>query len=304
MDSPFYDNQGKPYPQDQVIGNGSTGVILLQNGVAVKVAIRWPGDSDADVKCNIQSIQREQEIYRRLHSPVDDERSHGIVRCIEFTSESTQLAYMPNGDLHSYLQTSRPPYQLQLKWFIEMAKALDYVHERCVLVADIASRNFLLDSGLSIKMCDFSEASLLPLDSEMESVDDNGYTTQIDIGLLGAVIYEVVTGIKCSIDLYKDNSPTDRRAYWPKRGDLPETKDIEFGWIIENCWNGKFRSARSLARALESINSSSSPPVIHTSPIRSLVSIKNSITGIPAAAFIAALSLAICAFAIAKKQHR
>lgn len=43
----------------------------------------------------------------------------------------------------------------------------------------------------------------------MDTVDDNSHTARIDIGLLGAVMYEVVTGIKCEVDLYKDNTPTD-----------------------------------------------------------------------------------------------
>ncbi|CAI7647969.1 unnamed protein product [Penicillium bialowiezense] len=74
-----------------------------------------------------------------------------------------------------------------------MARTLEYIHDRRVLVADIASRNFLLDSDMTIKFCDFSEASLLPLDVDMDTLDDNGYTTRIDLGFLGAVIYEVIT---------------------------------------------------------------------------------------------------------------
>lgn len=35
------------------------------------------------------------------------------------------------------------------------------------------------------------------------NVDDNGFTTRIDICQLGAVIYEVVTGKKYEIDLFK-----------------------------------------------------------------------------------------------------
>lgn len=31
----------------------------------------------------------------------------------------------------------------------------------------------------------------------METVDDDGYTVAVDIDLLGAVIYEVVTGSRC-----------------------------------------------------------------------------------------------------------
>ena len=104
---------------------------------------------------------------------------------------------MANGDLRTYLGANKPSQQLQLSWFRDMARTLEYFHDQRVLVADIASRNFLLDLDLNIKFCDFSEASLL-------SLDDNGYTTRIDIGFLGAVIYEVVTGEKCEIDLFKD----------------------------------------------------------------------------------------------------
>ena len=49
-----------------------------------------------------------------------------------------------------------------------------------MLVADIPSRNFLLDSVLSIKFSDFSKASLLPLHSDIDAVDGNEYITEID----------------------------------------------------------------------------------------------------------------------------
>lgn len=165
---------------------------------------------------------------------------------------------MANGDLRTYLGINKPPRQLQLSWFCGMARTLEYIHDQRVLVADIASRNFLLDSDLTIKFCDFSEASLLPLDVDMDTVDDNGYTTQIDIGFLGAVFYEVVTGEKVEIGLFKDNTPTDGRARWPRREFLPSTRDVWLGSIIEDCWVDRgFRNARSLLQALNSITSHS-----------------------------------------------
>jgi hypothetical protein len=88
----------------------------------------------------------------------------------------------------------------------------------------------------------------------MDTLDDNGYTTRIDIGFLGTVIYEVVTGKKCEVDLFKDNLPTSGRANWPQREFLPSTEDVWLGSIIEECWvDGGFPNARSLLRALDSI---------------------------------------------------
>ncbi|KAJ5934391.1 hypothetical protein N7466_003938 [Penicillium verhagenii] len=251
MYSQFLDRQGNTIPLSQVIGSGATSVVLLQHGIAVKTPLRCLLSSESDVEVNLMSIKREQDVYRRLENP-EDPGSSGIVKFIGFLPEATKLAYMANGDLRSYLANHRPSSQLQITWFREMAYTLGYIHERCVLITDIASRNFLLDPNQSIKFCDFSEASLLPLDTDMSTVDDNGYTTQVDIGLLGAVIYEVVTGKKCKIDLYQNNSAADGRAYWPERKSLPSTEDVWLGRIIEGCWNGEFSSAQSLLQALNS----------------------------------------------------
>ncbi|KAL2789166.1 kinase-like domain-containing protein [Aspergillus keveii] len=240
MSSPFLDVQGNPIPQEQVLGNGRSGLVLLQNDAAT-------------IEANTHILRREQDVYRRLQCPGDG-RFHGVVPCLEFTANSTHLAYMVNGDLQAYLAKSRPPRQLQLRWFNQTACTVDFIHDRRVLHTDIASRNFLLDSDLSLKMCDFSEATLLPLETDMEAVDDNGYTTQIDVGFLGAVMYEAVTGIKCKIDLFKDNSPTDGRAYWPARASLPITQDVWLGEVIEGCWTGEIPSAHKLLRALNSIS--------------------------------------------------
>lgn len=300
MSSPFLNIQGDPIPLEQVLGSGASAVVLLQNDVAVKTPLKYLWSSDSDVRANTQSLRREQDIYRRLNFP-GDERSDGVVRCIGFSSEATHLAYMVNGDLRTYLAERRPPYQLQLTWFREMARTLSYIHDRRVLVADIASRNFLLDSDLSLKICDFSEATLFPLDSNMDAVDDNGFTTQIDIGLLGTVMYEIVTGNKCEVDLFKDNSLTDGRAHWPARESLPSTQDIWLGWVIEGCWDGRFCSAHSLLQALSSVALPSSSPVARCRIAHLVVYVRNIVSGRPISAIIGGLGLAALALIIGKK---
>lgn len=252
MSSPFVNSRGECLPSENILGNGNSAVVVLENGIAVKMPLRYMWSSYYDVEMNLKSLKHEQDVYHRLQSP-DDNRSKGIVNCIGFLPEATQLAYLCNGDLRTYLSKHDPPRHLQLQWFCDMSRTLSYIHEKRVLVADIASRNFLLDSDLSVKFSDFSEASLFPLTTDMEVADDNGYTTLTDIGLLGGVMYEVVSGEKCEIDLYKYNTPTDGRAYWPKRELLPNTQGIWLGCIIEGCWSGKFRDAHSLLAALTTI---------------------------------------------------
>ncbi|KAL3474113.1 hypothetical protein BJX99DRAFT_232202 [Aspergillus californicus] len=63
---------------------------------------------------------------------------------------------MKHGDLRSYIEKHQAPRSLKLTWFRQMAYTLSRIHDRAVIVADIACRNILLDSDLSVKFCDFS----------------------------------------------------------------------------------------------------------------------------------------------------
>lgn len=66
-------------------------------------------------------------------------------------------------------------------------------------------------------------------------------------------MYEVVTGEKCDVDLFKDNPPTDGRAHWLDREYLPSTEDVWLGSIIDGCWTGGSRNVCSLLLALDSV---------------------------------------------------
>ncbi|KAJ0422992.1 hypothetical protein BJY00DRAFT_299932 [Aspergillus carlsbadensis] len=209
MSSPFLDLDGNSISPERIIGSGATAVVLLQDGVAVKTPLRYHWSSNSEVKANTQSLRREQDVYRHLKDTGDD---HGVVHCIGFLANATQLAYMANGDLRAYLAKSRPPRPLQL---------------RCVSSS---------------------------LDSDMQAIDANGYTTRMDIALLATVMYEIITGVKCDVDLYMNNSPTDGRAYWPERKLLPSTDGIWLGWVIDGCWNGEIATGHDLLQALDSLD--------------------------------------------------
>lgn len=164
------------------------------------------------------------------------------------------MALMTNGNLHEFLAQQRPTKSVQLHWFRDMAHALVYIHERRVIVADIASRNFLLADDLSIKFSDFTESSILPLDTDMQTADDRGYSIYTDIGQLGGVMYEVVTGQPCEFDLFKNQPAGPATASWPRRDDLPDTQNIWLGTLIEKCWTkGMYENASKLWAALDSV---------------------------------------------------
>ncbi|KKK16635.1 hypothetical protein ARAM_000533 [Aspergillus rambellii] len=95
---------------------------------------------------------------------------------------------------------------------------------------------------------------------------------------------------KLRVDLFKDNSPTDGRAYWPKRELLPETTDIWLGWIIEGCWDGRFQTAHCVLQALDNVRL---PPVGQSHIIRLGQAIKNSIKGHPLMTIIGVVGLTL-----------
>ncbi|KAJ5639172.1 uncharacterized protein N7484_007034 [Penicillium longicatenatum] len=248
MPSPFLDVDGLPVPEDQILGNGGTALVIIRNELAVKMPLRYRWTSESDFNSHLSVIRKEQEVYRRLqHS---GRSCCHIVHCVNIYSNRTELAWMKHGDLRSFLTKNQPSRSQKLSWYLAMASGLAYIHSQRVLVADIASRNFLVDSDLSIKFCDFTESTLFPMDTDMGSVDDLGYTVELDIRLLAAVFYEVETGEKCEVVLYKEDDPLDDRACWPKRQFLPSTESLRIGPIIESCWKGEIRSADALVRAL------------------------------------------------------
>lgn len=253
------------FSQEQILGMGRTGLVVRQGQLAIKLPLRWSTSSEEEVEANIESLQHEQAIYKRLG------KYDGIVPFLGLTETTTTLQVMEHGDLRSYLSRNQPSKHLQLFWFRLMARTLAYIHEQRIIVADIASRNFLLDTDLSIKFCDFTESAKLPLDTCMDTADDAGYSVQTDIGQLGAVMYEVVVGEKCDFDIFKNVPPELSRGGWPRREDLPSTQGVWLGSIIERCWTeGAFRNAHDLWKELESARVENEPVEALWSPRRFL----------------------------------
>lgn len=143
---------------------------------------------------------------------------------------------------------------LELTWFRQMAQGFANIHDRRVLAIDISSRNFLLASDLSLKFCDFTEAYVLPLNTDMEMAGYEGFSVQTGIGQTGAVIYEIITGQHVRFDVYQDFDPVNTRANFPRRDTLPSTEGLWLGDVIERCWaEGGFRNAHCLLASLNDV---------------------------------------------------
>jgi len=230
---------GIAYP---IIGSGSSAVVIAKDKTAVKLPKSYLSGCNDDED---GVIQREKDIYLRLG------KCDGVVPYLDLSGPGIVMVWMENGSLRDYLNKHQVTRSLQLSWFREMSQCLAIIHGHHVIVADINIRNFLVANDMSVKFSDFTESTLVELDLDMQTADDNGYSIYTDIGQIGAVMYEVITGQKCDFDLFKDQPQGPAKAMWPRRDSLPSTQDVWLGLIIEKCWTkGAFRSSDELAAAL------------------------------------------------------
>ncbi|EXJ82420.1 serine/threonine protein kinase [Capronia epimyces CBS 606.96] len=238
------DFNGRQVP---IVGMGGSGMIVQCEGTAIKFALDSCIDGSYE---DDETIRHEKSVYRRLKN------CDGVVECLDHPGPGIQMVFMENGNLHDYLQRQRhaPPEALKLSWFRDMARHLAAIHDRRVVVADIKTRNFLLAADTSIRFSDFSESSLLAPDCDILTADDHGFSIYTDMGQLGAVMYEVVTGERCDFDLFKDQPPGPAAAAWPRREHLPSTQGVCLGGIIDKCWTkAAFRTCHELSAALNSV---------------------------------------------------
>lgn len=249
---------------ERVIGVGGTGIVIDRrpyalkiprisrpievDGVPVATGRLTPEEGNYDERPDlIRSIQDEKAIYRRLGD------HPGIVRCFNLSSadHSIRMDFMENGDLRHYLAEKRPEKATQLSWLRSMAHTMSHIHNCRIIIADVRLDNMLLTDNLCVKLCDFGESAIMPLDWDLNGTDDLGFSIMTDIGQFGAVMFEIVTGQKCKFDLTRGPRGPGGQYTWPRRDSLPSTINIWLGHIIEKCWTHGMMSARDLAAELD-----------------------------------------------------
>ncbi|KAE8139543.1 kinase-like domain-containing protein [Aspergillus pseudotamarii] len=229
-----------PYLGLPVIGNGMTGVVLQmgENRAVKKVKQYQPGDlpdrEDVEYMNNInqQTLENEIQVFERLGSHT------GIIPYFQTSTYGIELA-LAQGNLESYLETCPEREDaLKIRWMSSLIDTLAHVHSRKVFVDDIALRNILiLDEQL--KLADFGQSILLPLDIDITSVDENELNVQIEILHLGWVLYSIASW---RVHKYYFFSPENPELCWPEPDSFPTVDDVLCGKIIQKCWRGKYAS--------------------------------------------------------------
>ncbi|KIV96336.1 hypothetical protein PV10_00217 [Exophiala mesophila] len=225
--------------KERVIGVGGVGIVVIRDGYAFKIPriskiVEIDGvpfedgiltdleGGHTECAAAIRTFKREKAIYT------------GIIRCHNtFSDEPSIQMPLMDGDLLHFLADNRPDKATQLSWLTQLAHTMAYIHSRRVIVADFRLDNVVVDHEMRIKLLDFSESTLMPLDWDLEGCDDAGFSIYSDIGQFGAVMFEIITGQRCSFDIYQEWEEVGDPTTWPRRETLPSTDGLWLGSIIE-----------------------------------------------------------------------
>lgn len=192
-------------------------------------------DADYINMVNRTDILNEKAVYERLGS------HDGIIKCLKTQDESIELAFANQGDLAAHMQrTPTPSRNFRAKWIQSLVDTFSYVNSRRIINLDVALRNVLVHDN-ALKLCDFGQTVLLPLDADMERFCVHGTTPQIEILQLGCLLYSIAVWQELKYDYFD----TER---WPEAEELPAMDDILFASVIRKCWKGEYASMEALQR--------------------------------------------------------
>lgn len=211
-----------------------TGIVyVIGEGRVVKKAkqSRLPNAGDAAYmnEINQKTLENEIQVFKRLGN------WEGIIPHFTISQYGIELA-RAQADLETYIENSPEREDtLKVEWILSLIKAFSYIHSCKVFVDDIALRNVLIIDE-QLKVADFGQSILLPLDSDIASANANDLNVRIEILHLGWILYSIASWRVHKYYFFDENPD----LCWPTS--LPNVDDVFFGKIIKKCWLGEYAS--------------------------------------------------------------
>lgn len=244
-----------------LVGWGTTALVerLPSGDAVVKTPLQNPLNPTEE-RMNREAVAREAGVYQHL-SCGDGNAMPTIPKLLGWDAKSCTLTLelQSNGDLATYFRdndaASGVDTETRGKWAIQAARALASLHDKQVVHADVAPRNFLLNDNLDLCICDFA-GSVFPGCPVETGAPGSRYqagpwgrdhilTMADDLFALGSVLYLIMTGHEPYTDLM--DSEIDRRF---QAAEFPETGSLQYGSVMDDCWHGRLTTAQAVVQAL------------------------------------------------------
>ncbi len=200
------------YDVVRTLGEGGMGVVFLaiQKGLERKVAIKCVVRDLFGDSVNVERFRREANVLSRLHHP-------GLIQ-LYTVGDTESLVYIVSEyveaeDLRTRLQSGTLSLGEVCRIIIDVAKALEYVHEKNIVHRDIKPENILLPKdGTGVRLIDFGLARDYsdkksrdqltrmgqvvgtPIYMAPEVARGDAFDPRTDIYSLAVVLFEMLTG--------------------------------------------------------------------------------------------------------------
>ncbi|KAI3507135.1 hypothetical protein L1887_21935 [Cichorium endivia] len=158
--------------------------------------------------------------------------------------------YLKGGSLRSYLSKHRIkklPYKTVVRFAIDIAKGLSYLHSRNVIHRDVKPENMLIDQQKTIKLADFGESEIEPLELFIRSgergtrgymapelVSRQPYGRKCDVYSFGICLWEIYC---CDMAYTFDLENLTPDIYKEMRPSIPMHCPRPLTQLMEQCWD-------------------------------------------------------------------
>ncbi|XP_043703645.1 serine/threonine/tyrosine-protein kinase HT1-like [Telopea speciosissima] len=222
-----------------------------------------------------RGIYRQRDVAIKLISQPEEDKKLAVLLEKQFTSEVALLLrlrhpniisfvaackrppvfciiteYLAGGSLRKYLHQQEPnsiPLDLVLKFALDIAHGMHYLHSQGILHRDLKSENLLLGEDMCVKVADFGISCL---ESQClsgkgfistyrwmapEMIKEKHHTRKVDVYSFGIVLWELLTAL-----IPFEGMTPEQAAFAVSqknaRPPLPSKCPVAFSHLISRCW--------------------------------------------------------------------